>query len=278
MEKVSYQISVGVSAGASGILGNNIRKSLDEGRVRSLNRDWPIYALKVLYARQPSFPCSSDQGWIRDSFTITTNQLMKRFPPSSFYHWADPANLPSIREYGLLSTERLTRLAGLTGPERAAMLSQYRPNQVELPNGIVIRDQTPMPPALLAKALPPGVSPSDWYRLLNGFVFLWGSPERAERHRVAFAGSPQVLLVFDAALLLRELGDRVLLSPINSGNARRRPAPRSRSLFVPYREWSDQGWPVIEGQRRSRSVMPAEIVLKGHLPLEPFLTDMRKQP
>src|SRR5580692_2658919 len=93
------------------------------------------------------------------SFTITTNQLMKRFPPSSFYHWADPANLPSIREYGLLSTERLTRLAGLTGPERAAMLSQYRPNQVELPNGIVIRDQTPMPPALLAKALPPGVSP-----------------------------------------------------------------------------------------------------------------------
>jgi hypothetical protein len=68
MEKVSYQISVGVSASASasGILGNDIRKSLDEGRVRSLNRDWPIYALKVLYARQPSFPCSSDQGWIRD--------------------------------------------------------------------------------------------------------------------------------------------------------------------------------------------------------------------
>jgi hypothetical protein len=202
-------------------------------------------------------------------------QLMKRFPPSSFYHWADPANLPSIRQYGLLSTERLTRLAGLNGAERAGLLSQYRPNQVELPNGIVIRDQTPMPPALLAKALPPGLSPFDWYRLLNGFVFLWASFERAERHRVAFAGSPQVLLVFDAALLLTELGDRVLLSPINSGNARRRPAPRSPRLFVPYHEWSDQGWPVIEGQRRSRSVIPAEIVLEGHLPLEPFLTGLR---
>jgi hypothetical protein len=203
---------------------------------------------------------------------------MKRFPPSSFYHWADPVNLPSIRQHGLLSTERLTTLAGLSGAERADMLSRYRPKQVELPNGVIIRDQTPMPPALLAKALSPGVSPCDWYRLLNGFVFLWGSFERAERHRVAFARSPQVLLVFDAALLLRELGDRILLSPINSGNARRRPAPRSPRLFVPYRKWSNQGWPVIEGQQRSRSVMPAEIVLEGHLPLEPFLIGMQRTP
>jgi hypothetical protein len=201
---------------------------------------------------------------------------MKRFPSSSFYHWADPVNLPSIRQHGLLSTERLISLAGLKGAERAGMLSQYRPSRVELPNGVVIRDQTPMPPAFLAKALPPGISPSDWYRLLNSFVFLWGSLERAERHRGAFARSSQVLLVFDATLLLRELGGRVLLSPINSGNARRRPAPRSRRLFVSYQEWSDQGWPVIEGQRRSRSVMPAEIVLEGHLPLEPFLTGMQK--
>ena len=205
-------------------------------------------------------------------------QLSKRFPPSSFYHWADPGNLPSIRQHGLLSTERLISLAGLNGAERSSMLSQYRANQVELPNGIVIRDQTPMPPALLAKALPPGISPSDWYRLLNGFVFLWGSFERAERHRAAFARSSQVLLVFDAALLLREMGDRVLLSPINSGNARRRPAPRSPRLFVSYQEWSEQGWPVIEGQRRSRSVMPAEIVLEGHLSLKPFLTGIQKQP
>jgi hypothetical protein len=216
--------------------------------------------------------------WSVRRLPIHEVQLIKRFPPSSFYHWADPANLPSIRQHGLLSTERLISLAGLNGAERASMLSQYRANQVELPNGIVIRDQTPMPPALLAKALPPGISPSDWYRLLNGFVFLWGSFERAERHRAAFARSSQVLLVFDAALLLRELGDRVLLSPINSGNARRRPAPRSPRLFVSYQEWSEQGWPAIEGQRRSRSVLPAEIVLEGHLPLKPFLTGIQKQP
>jgi hypothetical protein len=203
---------------------------------------------------------------------------MKQFPPSSFYHWADPVNLPSICRHGLLSTERLVSLAGLNGVHRAGILSQYRPNGVELPNGIVIRDQTPMPPDLLAKALAPGITPSEWYRLLNGFVFLWGNFERAERHRVAFGRSSQVLLVFDAALLLTKLGHRVLLSPINSGNARRRPAPRSARLFIPYHEWSDQGWPKLEGQRRSRSVMPAEIVLEGHLPLEPFLTGIRRPP
>jgi hypothetical protein len=203
-------------------------------------------------------------------------QLMNRFPPTFFYHWADPVNLPSINQHGLLSTDRLISLAGLNGSKRSSILSQYRPHRVELPNGIVIRDQTPMPPDLLAKALPPNVAPSDWYRLLNGFVFLWASFERAKRHRGAFGGSPQVLLVFDACLLLTELGNRALLSPINSGNARRRPAPRSTRLFVPYHEWTEQGWPDIEGQRRPRSVMPAEIVFEGHLPLDPFLTGIQE--
>jgi hypothetical protein len=54
---------------------------------------------------------------------------MRRFPPPSFFHWADPANLPSIRQHGLLSTKRLVSLAGLKGPERAALLSQYRPQR-----------------------------------------------------------------------------------------------------------------------------------------------------
>ena len=161
---------------------------------------------------------------------------MKEFRPSYFYHWAEPSNLPSIRRHGLLSTERLVELSNLPSIKREQILSQHRPNQLVLPDGIIIRDQTPMPPALLTKALPKGISPSDWYRFLNRFVFLWGDRERAERHRRAFNGRPQALLVFDAVLLLAERKDRVLLSPINSGNARRRPAPRSLRLFVPYQE------------------------------------------
>ena len=163
---------------------------------------------------------------------------MKQFRPSYFYHWAEPSNLASIRRHGLLSTERLVALSNLPTVKREQILSQHRPNQLVLPNGIIIRDQTPMPPDLVAKALPRDISPSDWYRFLNRFVFLWADRERAERHRRAFNGRPQALLVFDAVLLLAEFKDQVLLSPINSGNARRRPAPRSLRLFVPYKN----GW------------------------------------
>jgi hypothetical protein len=51
-----------------------------------------------------------------------------------------------------------------------------------------------MPPDLLAKALPTGISASDWYRFLNRFVFLWADRERAERHGRAFSRRPQVRL------------------------------------------------------------------------------------
>jgi hypothetical protein len=199
---------------------------------------------------------------------------MKEFRPTYFYHWAEPSNLASIRRHGLLSTERLLTLANIRAVQREEILSQHRPNQLVLPNGIVIRDQTPMPPDLLAKALPKDISASDWYRFLNRFVFLWADRERVEQHRRAFNGRPQVLLVFDAVLLLTECKDQVRLSPINSGNARRRPAPRSWPLFVPYQEWIAQGWPVIAGKRRSQSVLPAEIVLHGRMPLEPYLVEI----
>jgi hypothetical protein len=42
----------------------------------------------------------------------------------------------------------------------------------------------PMPPAALARILPDGYAPSEWYRLLNSFVFLWPDRERLERHRL----------------------------------------------------------------------------------------------
>jgi hypothetical protein len=193
------------------------------------------------------------------------------FAPHHFYHWAEPSNLASIRQHGLLSTERLLALAKVPENERETMLCQHRPESVVLPNGVIIRDQKPMPPGLLARALPKDVPPSAWYRFLNRFVFLWSNRERVERHLRAFGGRPQILLSFDASLLLDQLGDRVCLSPINSGNARRRPAPRSLLTFVPYREWVKSGWRSLDRESRAPRCPPAEILLEGDLPLKPFL-------
>jgi hypothetical protein len=192
------------------------------------------------------------------------------FARRHFYHLAEPANWPLIRRHGLLSTERLLDLAEVPEKEREAILFRHRPESVVLANGVIIRDQKPMPPLLIARALPKDVSPSEWYRFLNRFVFLWSNRDRVERHLGA-CGRPQILLTFDAPQLLEQLGDRIYLSPINSGNARRQPAPRSTHTFVPYREWIKSGWRAIDGESRRRTGPPVEILVQGNLTLKPFL-------
>jgi hypothetical protein len=140
-----------------------------------------------------------------------------------------------------------------------------RADSLILRDGVYIRDQRPMPPSLLKSALCNDMTPSDWYRFLNGFVFLWANENRLHRHLRAFEGRQQVVLIFDAKRLLADLGDQVFLSPINSGNARRNAVARSRTLFTSYHDWLNKGWPIIGSQQRPRSSSPAEVVVKGHL-------------
>jgi hypothetical protein len=92
---------------------------------------------------------------------------------------------------------------------------------------------------------------------------------------MAFRQRQQVLLVFDALRLTEERGDQLFLSPINSGNAMRRAAPRSYDLFVPYHVWRDKGWLPINGQSRLKTAAPAEVAIRGHLPLKPYLIETR---
>jgi len=167
------------------------------------------------------------------------------------------------------------KLAMLDAAEAEEALGRHRPTNIVLPNGVVIRDQIPMPPGALAPALPKGMTAADWYRFLNGFVFLWATEDRLERHQVVFRKRPQALLVFDAARLIAEKADELLLSPINSGNARRRPAPRSYDTFVPYSEWAEKGWRAVNGLVRSRTAVPAEVAVKDSLSLETYLVEIR---
>jgi hypothetical protein len=76
------------------------------------------------------------------------------------YHLAEADNLASILEHGLMSTERLVRLAGISEPASTALLRTHRPDNVRLSVGMVIRDQRPMPPAALVRALEDGLEPA----------------------------------------------------------------------------------------------------------------------
>jgi hypothetical protein len=191
-------------------------------------------------------------------------------PPELLYHLAEADNLDSILRHGLMSTERLLGLAGVTEPERALILRGHRKDGVRLPNGVLIRDQRPMPPAVLAKALDDGLAPSDWYALLNSFVFLWPDRKRMLRQREACGDRAQVLLTFDAPGLLERLGAEVFLSPFNSGNAMRKAARRGRDTLVPYAAWRRGGWPT--GQRTRP---PAEFLFRCVIPMRgPHLADV----
>lgn len=186
------------------------------------------------------------------------------------YHLAEAANLPSIRQYGLLSTERLLALTEIAEPERTALLRRHRPDHVRLSDSVLIRDQRPMPPGALTRALEDGLEPGDWYALLNGHVFLWADRERMARQLQACGGRPQTLITFDGGALLECFGPEAFISPINSGNARRKPALRGGNTLVPYDVWLREGWPT--GQRMRP---PAEVLFRCPIPVEaPYVIEI----
>lgn len=156
--------------------------------------------------------------------------------PRSIYHLADAVNWPSIQRYGLLSTSALLDLAGVQGSERERIERQQRFQQITLPNGVIILDQRPMPPSALERCLH-DMAPHEWYALLNAKVFFWLDNERLSRMLKANRRSPQMLLTVDTGRLLTAYAEQVSLTPINTGNARRRPATRGRQTFVPYHTW-----------------------------------------
>ncbi len=163
------------------------------------------------------------------------------------YHLAEADNLDSILAHGLLSTRRLVERSELPPDEQLAILRGHRRTNVTLPTGVLIRDQRPMPPSALKPALYDGLTPGDWYALLNSYVFLWPSRDRMDRQRKACGTRPQFVLTFDAEALLTSFAAHAFVSPINSGNARRKPARRGLDTILAYNVWLEWGWPT--GQR-----------------------------
>ncbi|HJQ55729.1 MAG TPA: hypothetical protein VJ890_02410 [Vineibacter sp.] len=192
-------------------------------------------------------------------------------PPAGLdrvFHLAEADNWPSIQRHGLLSAEALLDLPGVAAGDHARV-RRHRAARTVLANGVVVRDQTPMPPDALRGCLR-GMIPGQWYALLNGKVFFWADPERLARHLRACRRHDQIVMVLDAAALLARHGGRAAVSAFNTGNARRQPAVRGRATFVPYATWRDSAWrheAVGLGTReRPRSHRPAELTVDHAVP------------
>lgn len=194
----------------------------------------------------------------------------ERFPlPSSLYHMADAVNWLSIQRHGLLSTSALLKLAGMSEERREQIERFQRLEQIVLTDGMVIRDQKPVAPLALERCLR-GVTPCEWYSLLNARVFFWLDIERLNRMRKANGRSAQVVLALDTRQLLADYAEHVELTPINTGNARRKAALRGRQTFVPYQTWLQSRWSseteALGTPTRSRSHQPAELTILGAVP------------
>jgi hypothetical protein len=193
-------------------------------------------SLKSLPRATPQCSFNPDAEHIHERARRPALQL-----PVHIYHLAEAANWPSIQLHGLLSTSALLDLAALPKNKRDRYEQHHRPDHIELTGGIHIRDQKPMPVEALQRCLV-DLTPAEWYRLLNGKVFFWLDPNRLNRQRGACAQRAQIVLIVATAQLMSRHADQVSLCPINSGNARRKPALRGRSTFVPYAEWLKSGW------------------------------------
>ena len=206
---------------------------------------------------------------------------MHKWPlPSTLYHLTQIENWPSIERYGLLSTQALLDLVGLEGTERARVGNQHRAERVILPNGVVVSDQKPMPPLALKRCLHDMTS-EQWYALLNSKVFFWLDTDRLNRLRRVYRAQPQILMSIDTQRLLAHHAERVALTPINTGNARRQPAQRGVCTFVPYKTWLESGWAseieALHTRPRSRSHPAAELTVDYAVPdVMDFVVDVRQ--
>lgn len=193
---------------------------------------------------------------------------------------AEDGSWPLIAQLGLLSTEALVDAFEIEPERRTQLLAAHRPARVTICSDrygeAVIRDQIPLRESLLARVLQDDLIPADWYRMLNSFTFFWPTEQRLRTLLAAQAYRDRVhtVLTVDTERLLDLHGERVRLSPINSGSTLFNPRPRGQATFrtveaYPYREMR---------QHRGPAGAIAEVaVLGGVEPIEPILVRVERR-
>ena len=149
---------------------------------------------------------------------------------------AECGSWQSIQKYGLLSTTALLNLFEVPDPRRSKIESEQRTDSVPIrhrEHGVgVIRDQKPMPLGPLEKCLV-GMTPKEWFELLNSKTFFWPTQERLKRllNGVQYKKRSHDVLTVDTRKLIERHWDEITLSPINSGFARFGKPKRGKFTF-----------------------------------------------
>ena len=116
----------------------------------------------------------------------------------------------------------------------------------------------------LRRCLQDGLTPEDWYRLLNGKVFFWLTRSRLDRLLNArpYRAETHIVLELDAAALVRAYAPDITLCAINSGATKPFPVARGRDTFLPIARYPYAAW----RSRRARGERVVELAVTGGVP------------
>ena len=146
---------------------------------------------------------------------------------------------PTIQKHGLMSTSAILDFLDLQGAARDKNESTRRSETVLLCSkgntAFSIRDQKPMADSSLRRCLEDELSPSDWYRILNGRTFFWLTTKRLNKLLCAgtYAKFRHDVLVIDTRSLIAVHHNSITLCAMNSGNTRPYAHPRGLRTFLP---------------------------------------------
>ena len=180
------------------------------------------------------------------------------------YHMTGAGGWEGIARDGLLPVAALLDAHGADDAQREAVQFSRRAEQVTLAPGVVVRDNKVLNEKALTKALTGGLTPRDWYAILNARAFLWANPKRLDKllGGRAYRDSAHDVLTFDALSLVRAYADVIEGTPMNTGAAFMRAVPRGRESFVPLADipWDD--WKAKRGRRDA----VVEVAVPGGVP------------
>lgn len=150
---------------------------------------------------------------------------------------AERGSWPSIKNNGLLTSNEVFERSCSDPTALVSLQRCHRPEKISRDvaeiGQIILRDQLPMPPKQIIRALPDGMAPEDWYSVINERVFFWTEEERLHRLLNArqYRSLEHDVLTLDTASLLQNHIENVRLCHMNSGNAFPKAHQRDLSTF-----------------------------------------------